>query len=339
MLPNEFQDLLEKFSRGACTPEEEQLIIDWYHNIGHSGCTHLDVEEKCLVEQRLWAGLKPQAQPKRRWLPYLTRAAAIALPLLAAAFFYFDRDFITDYILPGKAEALPSDPSEEYFKNSGTTVQSLVLPDGSKVILHPSSEISLPMDFGVLIRELRLTGEAFFDVKSDPDKPFVVYCNEVTTRVLGTRFNIRAYAGDEEITVAVRTGRVSVYTSKGNVSDLNDIRHDREVILTPNQQMVYRRERAEVLKQLVEDPEIILPESDLFHMQFENVEVANIFEVLEENYGVSIRFDKDKLSQCRLTTTMSDEGLYERIEIICKAIGASYLIDNDAEIIIQSDGC
>lgn len=340
MLPHEFQDLLEKFSRGACSPEEEQLIMDWYHNIGHSESTQLDVEEKGRVEQRLWAGLRPDPQPKRRWLPLLTRAAAITFPLLAVAFFYFNQQVITGYILPGRAEALPSTPSEEHFRNSGTTAQRLALPDGSEVTLHPSSEIFLSPDFGESTRELRLTGEAFFDVKRDPHKPFVVYSNEVTTRVLGTSFNIKAYARDKEITVAVRTGRVSVYTGKDRSRGVNDIRRDdREVILTPNQQMVYRREKAEVLKQLVEEPEIILPETDLFHMQFENAEVASIFEVLEENYGISIRFDKDKLSQCRLTTTMSDEGLYERIEIICKAIGASYSIDDDAAIIIQSDGC
>lgn len=340
MLPHEFQDLLEKFSRGACSPEEEQLIMDWYHNIGHSESTHLDVEEKGRVEQRLWAGLMPDPQPKRRWLPLLTRAAAITLPLLAIAFFYFNQHLLTHYVLAGTAEALPANQFEEHFRNTGTVVKSLALPDGSQVILHPSSEIFLSADFGVSTRELRLTGEAFFDVKRNPDKPFVVYSNEVTTRVLGTSFNIKAYARDKEITVAVRTGRVSVFTSKDPGRGVNEIRQDdREVILTPNQQMVYRREEAEVLKQLVEEPEIILPETNLFHMQFENAEVASIFEVLEENYGISIRFDKDKLSHCRLTTTMSDEGLYERIEIICKAIGASYSIDDDAAIIIQSDGC
>ena len=87
-----------------------------------------------------------------------------------------------------------------------------------------------------------------------------------------------------------------------------------------------------------EKPEIILPNSNLFRMQFENEEVAEIFEVLKENYGVEILYDKAMLNNCRLTTSMSDEGLYERIQVICKAIGASYSV-KDAVISIESNGC
>jgi transmembrane sensor len=122
-----------------------------------------------------------------------------------------------------------------------------------------------------------------------------------------------------------------------NIPDQNH-HNDPEVILTPNQQLVYHREKKVASRQLVANPEIILPNSDLFNMKFENAQVEEIFHVLEENYGVEIRYDKDALKNCRLTTSMSDEGLYERIEIICRAIGASYSCD-EAVITIRSNGC
>jgi len=93
-----------------------------------------------------------------------------------------------------------------------------------------------------------------------------------------------------------------------------------------------------VVKQLVEDPQIILPQSKLFKMSFDEVPVTKIFKVLEENYGVDIVYDEEALKRCTLTTAMSDEGLYQRIEVICKAIKAEYTVD-EAVIYIKSRGC
>src|SRR5690606_23322087 len=123
-------------------------------------------------------------------------------------------------------------------------------------------------------REVRLKGEAFFNVHRDPEKPFMVYADEVVTRVLGTSFNVRAYEDDGEITVAVRTGKVSVYAQKSNAAGEIE---ESETILTPNQQMVYHKLAEKISKQPVENPEILLPGSDLFSMHFENDEVSKIF--------------------------------------------------------------
>jgi ferric-dicitrate binding protein FerR (iron transport regulator) len=339
LLPDQFQQLLEKFSRGGCSPEEEQLVIDWYNNIGRSEKSHLREEEKAVVEERLWSAINPDAARKRTWLPLLTRAAAVTIPLMAATIFFIGRQSVSDLItMPGTEEMLSND-AQGVFRNDGQTARTIALSDGSEVVLQPSSEIIVDRDFGGATREVRLKGEAFFKVHRNPGKPFVVYSNEVVTRVLGTSFNICAYESDREITVAVRTGKVSVYTNKSKDSGVNSAQPYHEVILTPNQQMVYHRVKEEVSKELVKKPEIILPNSDLFRMQFENAEVSKILEVLQENYGVVIRYDEEMLNHCRLTTSMSDEGLYERIEVICKAIGASYLIDDDAAITIKSSGC
>jgi hypothetical protein len=92
------------------------------------------------------------------------------------------------------------------------------------------------------------------------------------------------------------------------------------------------------VKEVVENPAIILPKSNLFHMSFEEVPVTQIFDVLEENYGIDIMYDKEVLSKCMLTTAMSDEGLFQRIEVICKAIKANYRV-TDGVILIDSEGC
>lgn len=332
MLPQEFQQLLDKFTRGDCTPEEEQLINDWYHNIGAKEVPLAEMAEKESREQRIWSVIKPN--PVSTGKNWIIRAAIIALPIVIFFALYLNRQTFTTLM---SRVATAGEDQTTLYTNPGTSPMNLALPDGSSVLLQPSSELHFDKNFGVTHREVLLKGEGFFNVSFDGSKPFVVYADEVVTRVLGTSFSVRAYEKDVDITVAVKTGKVSVYANRNGTS--GQVISAREVILTPNQQMVYNRVREVVSKQLVEKPEIVLPDSKLFEMHFENTEVSEIFELLQRNYGVEIRFDKSLLGNCRLTTSMSDEGLYERITVICKAIGASWKIDDDAAITIRSNGC
>jgi transmembrane sensor len=224
--------------------------------------------------------------------------------------------------------------------NTGDKAREIELPDKSTVTLKPGSELRYSKNFDGSKREVYLSGEAFFNVQKDAARPFLVYSNEVVTKVLGTSFNIKAYADDKEVTVAVKKGKVSVYTTADNLAKSGNAKAVQpEVILTPNYQVVYNRRKDRVYKQVVEVPEIILPQPTLFQMQYDGVPVSRIFEVLEENYGVDIDFDEALLKNCMLTTSMSDEGFYERIEIICKAIGAEYTVTEDAVIAVKSHGC
>lgn len=337
MQQDQFQKLLEKFSRGLCTPEEEQFIIDWYERMDEIEVPSLRQEEKKHVEQNIWAAINPHPEGEKKLWPLILRAAMISIPLLACVALYFSRPSLSALLTPVKEAISSPDRSEKLFRNDGAKPLQISLSDGSHVLLQPTSELKVSKEFGTKAREVELKGEGFFEVSRDVTRPFLVYTNEVVTKVLGTSFSVRAYDGDKEITVAVKTGRVSVYANKNNTS--HRAMQSPEVILTPNQKVVYSRVREVISKRLVDEPEIVLPNSNLFKMQFENADVAEIFDVLRENYGVEIRYDKDMLSNCKLTTSMSDEGLYERIEVICKAIGASYSIDDDAVITIKSNGC
>ena len=93
--------------------------------------------------------------------------------------------------------------------NSGSTAQKVTLQDGSTVILEPGGELRYNETF-LNAREVYLSGDAFFEVTKDASRPFLVYANEITTKVLGTSFRIKANQGEKEIVVAVKTGKVSV---------------------------------------------------------------------------------------------------------------------------------
>jgi len=211
-----------------------------------------------------------------------------------------------------------------------------MLEDGSVIDLKPNSSVEYPGKFSAAERKVVLTGEAFFDVTKDKTRPFIISAADVTVKVLGTSFNVMAYEGANEISVAVKTGKVSVAKSKDRTSRNSQL--EEEVILTPNQEVTYNTSQDLFSKKLVAEPQIILAKPTLFETQYDGVPVVKILNVLEENYGIDILYDGEALAGCVLTTSMAEEGLYERIEIICKAIGAQYEIAN-TEIVIKSSGC
>jgi transmembrane sensor len=343
MRPQEFKSLLEKFSRGECTPQEEKLINDWYENIESSdepvpALSEMSNEYRQIVEDRIWAKVDPHPPDKKKRVWYYAGAAAAVLVL---------GYFIAPVLLSNRSESVtvaentPTAPviedTRDHFKNNTSLPSKIKLADGSVVTLQPKSEISFDRKFDGQLREVYLSGEGFFNVSRDEKRPFRVYSEELVTQVLGTSFTVRAYVGDKEVTVAVRTGKVSVY-AKHHKETSEEASEEKPIILAPNQQAVYNRNIHKVVKEVVENPAIILPKSNLFRMSFDEVPVTQIFDVLEENYGIDIVYDKDILSKCMLTTAMSDEGLFQRIEVICKAIKANYRV-NDGVILIDSEGC
>ncbi len=86
---------------------------------------------------------------------------------------------------------------------------SLTLNDGTKLFLDSGTRIQIPENFGVDSRIVKLEGEAYFEVFTDPEKPFIVYSANAFVKVLGTKFNIRAWEETAEVKVVVAEGRVS----------------------------------------------------------------------------------------------------------------------------------
>ena len=114
------------------------------------------------------------------------------------------------------------------------------------------------------------------------------------------------------------------------------------VILTPNQMAVFDREPERLTKSLVEDPAIIRPPNekngDSNSFIFNDTPVEKVFKVLEKSYGVTIIYDRDVLNNCTVTAPLGSETLYEKLDLVCKVIRATYEVV-DAQIIVSSKGC
>jgi transmembrane sensor len=236
--------------------------------------------------------------------------------------------------------------NEKLIEKVNTSQQTILLnlEDGSSIFLKPNSKISYAKNFGNSDkREVYMSGEVFFEVAKNPNKPFYVFANEMVTKVLGTSFNIRAFPDEEDVIVKVRTGRVSVAINN-NLRDNEKIssREIEGIVLTPNQQAVLARQEIRLVKSIIENPEIQndnnLNIKQIQNFVFVEAKASDVLKAIEKAYNIEVVFDENTLAQCEFTGNISDESLYEKLNILCKTIEAEYQI-LDAQIIIQSKGC
>ena len=206
--------------------------------------------------------------------------------------------------------------------NHSDTVQSITLFDGSNVQLHPKSRLGISATSFGEKREVYISGEAFFNIQKNPSVPFVVYTENLITKVLGTSFNVKAYPFEKKATVQVRTGKVSVY-KKENFSDKNSVAKILDgLIVIPNQQVVYDFVNNQLRKTIIEQP-VVLAETPADFV-FNSTPLKEVFKILQNTYGIAIIYDESIIDSCSFSASMGNESFYEKLELICKAINASY---------------
>lgn len=211
--------------------------------------------------------------------------------------------------------------------------KAITLPDGSTVYLHAKSTLYYPSSFDDKTREVQLKGEAFFYVTKDPNKPFVVFADKLVTKVLGTSFLIRAFGGEDKLTVQVKTGKVSV----GKIESLKANKAEETLLLTPNQQAIFKRNESALVKSLVDNP-VLLESASAVNFQFVDTPLREVFSELEEAYGVEIVYDDEILGSCALNASLNNMSLYDKMHLICIGVNASYHVV-DSHIVVTGQGC
>jgi ferric-dicitrate binding protein FerR (iron transport regulator) len=212
----------------------------------------------------------------------------------------------------------------------------ITLSDGSSILLQHGSRLSYPANFEGDKREVYLDGEAFFEVAKNPEKPFVVYANELVTKVLGTSFNIKSFKEQKDIQVIVHTGKVSVF-KLNEVKNSKNLKILEGVLIIPNQQINFDKEKSNFSKSLVEQTEM-LSEMPKYNFEFKDVSATSVFSTIQKAYGISIVYDEELLKECPVTASLSDEPLYGKLDLVCNAIEAEYQLI-DGQVIINSKGC
>lgn len=217
---------------------------------------------------------------------------------------------------------------------------TITLADSSVVVLSVNSRISYPRSFDTAgTRDVYLSGEAFFKVVKNPGLPFRVYANELVTKVLGTSFYVRSFERDSVIQVTVKTGKVSVYSQANTpVQETSAADKLSGIILTPNQQLTYRKEGQQFNKVLLEKPAMIVPVIVDRNMIYEEMRLEEVFDQISKAYGINIVYDNELLKNCTVTADLRNESFYDKLDLLCRAIGAGYEVI-DGQVVIQSGGC
>ena len=344
MTEAEFQLLLQRYLDGRCTPQERVVLERWYDRLEESEGIQLPAQNQEAVEDAIWQRLTTQdipvaaeakvvQHPATSWqTPALRLAAALVLVAVALGLLW---PAVQRIWAPAAPFAVVVANGWTQQTNTTQQLQNLRLPDGTRVTLHPGSRLRYPTALAGAKRNVHLVGEAYFQVSKNPKRPFLVFTKQVVTTVLGTSFRVKAYHEAAQALVAVREGKVSVQASTG--ADLTATpQHPaaQGVLLLPNQQVVYSVAKRHLRKELVDKPALLMPQS----FEFEERPVIEVLTALANAYGVDIMYDKAKLASCTVSITFYDESLFDKLNLLCKSLGARYTV-SDAQIILRSNGC
>jgi ferric-dicitrate binding protein FerR (iron transport regulator) len=202
----------------------------------------------------------------------------------------------------------------------------ITLADGTRIWLNSGSQLSYPVSFTSNSREVYLSGEAFFDVESDPSKPFQVITDDMKIEATGTRFNVTSYANDPTTQTVLLSGKVSAGKNK---------RFARTVDIEPGERIAYNKQEDNLMKDRV-DVELYASWIDGY-LIFDNEPVDEVFRKLERYYNKNIL--TEKLSGRPTFTGKLDlaDDLEKVLENI--AFSASFSVDyeNDVYLIRQKN--
>ena len=317
--------LFRRYLEGSCSRDEESELLNYVsendneeirsllENLWNNPTRKLSQDQQQRILQQILLHESPAVNPEASSFGWIRIAASIALigvVALGLYQFYSEQDKTVKEIAVAK-----------------TNHQFIKLSDGSTVILNEGSTLDYPDAFSGNRREVTLSGEAFFNISHDPERPFLVRTGQLTTTVLGTSFNVKAYDDQDDITVTVTRGKVSVSDEKNVLG-----------IITPDQQITFHKKTRQAKQDLVSATEVIAwAEMDLY---FEDVSITDAIARLEERFKVNIEFDEEKIRDCRFTATfVKGEDLHQILDVICEFNNLEYSQTETGDIQIAGAGC
>jgi transmembrane sensor len=210
---------------------------------------------------------------------------------------------------------------------SGDQKREFYLPDSSKVSLNSNSSIAYTEDYNESNREITMEGEAFFEVKKDKQKPFIVNGKLSRTEVLGTSFNVRSYGNATSDEIEVVTGRVSFASlAQGKKT---------QVVLLPGDKAVLD-EKGEM-----ETSKISIANTTSWKNEkllFENNSLQEVVVAMEDYFKVSIEIQNSELNSCRFTGTFTKPSIEEMMQVLSVSINLSYS-KKDQTYLLSGKGC
>lgn len=329
-------ELLIKFLNNQCSPEELDEIFQWIGtdalsedsiNLAFSDWKNLNEEKHANVPNEKFGLLldkihhqininelvRPNVRQRNTiavMASWMTKAAAILLmPVLTfLLYILYDPSFISSKKNNSELDSI------EVIASAGarTIVQ---LSDGTEVNLNYGSKIKYPRNFIGDTRELRLSGEGFFNVSHDPRHPFIVKTKRVNIKALGTKFNVLTYPGNDKVETTLIEGKVILEqpNENGITKSIGS--------LIPGEHVNYNSTTGEISStQGNVEKYVAWKDGILF---FDNAAISDVAERIGRMYNVEI-IVSDKIKDYTYTVKFVDESLSQILDLLTKATPVNY---------------
>jgi ferric-dicitrate binding protein FerR (iron transport regulator) len=247
-----------------------------------------------------------------RWLRY----AAAVLVMVAAGYWAFS-----------SLQAPPQSAAASFIASVQTKAGEQLdvqLPDGSTVVLNERTLLRYDTIFEN--RNVELSGEAFFDVARDEQRPFTIQSEGATTTVLGTSFNVRAYPEEEKVAVSVKSGKVSVRKTE---------KETEQVLLTAGESGLYDKPAEQIAKAELSNALAWKTQE----LQFDGAKLAQVAADLNQYFGVTITIDNRQLLDCRFSGNFKEPELEYLLEVIAYTMDIQVEQQNGAYVLKGTANC
>lgn len=281
------------------------------------------------------------ARRKRRWNRRKSLiAAGVTIMIIVAAAGMFSRSNPTS----AQEEQQP----EPIVTQKGSRSRTL-LADGTTVWLNAGSKLTYESDFNGATREVRLEGEAFFDVVKQPQRPFIVHASGIDIKVLGTTFNVKSYPDDKNVETILYKGSVQVLRQQDSAGKAIQLKPNQKLVLPKNAANEPLKLSNEKLSSPKTVPGISLTYIDTTKEESQRIETAWVYSRLEFEgesfeevakkmerwYNVSISFTDDKAKQLKVVGKFENENVEQAFAALKEGFPINYKI-NKNEILVGS---
>lgn len=258
-----------------------------------------------------WQNEASEVPEKRSFLRTLYRYAAVAacVLFLAGGAFY-----------AGRMHKAPTEVRSLSYQSVGGK-SKVILPDGTLVWLHAQSELTYDTDFGSDNRSVSLDGEAYFEVTSNKEKPFIVHAGELGVKVYGTKFNVDAASDKEKISVSLIEGLVALNAGQENR------------FLQPGETGVYNRLNHSLT--ISEDDVHFASSWARDRLVFVNRPLGEVARFLSKWYQTTIYVDPQLAQKYAYTFTLQNEPLEEIVRLMSRIHPFEYHFDDQSNLFIQ----
>ena len=321
-------ELIMGFLKGSLQTDEKDRFYDWVNASAEN--KEIYFEAKAIYDASLHT--HKTADVDLSWQRFIKKKQAYSSPTQTYSIWRNIRAYAAVAILAIAAtsvffmiqETEVAHPVAEYIGGDGLEADKIVLADGTQISLGARTTFSYAEDYGNKNRTVYLEGEAYFDVAKEKNKPFIVKTASQTIEVLGTKFNVTAYASDSVATTTLLEGSVRLMS--------DDI--EKGTVLTPNQQYIYNKNSNTATIAEVDASLYTRWISGYYHFPDERLDI--ILERLGHIYGFEFEIRSSTLKQKKFTGTFyRGQSIADILEIVNLSIPIKYQINKQHVIINQ----